>query len=118
MTDPKVLVVDDDAQLRELMQWALLDEGIAVETAADGPEALERIAQAPPRLVVLDMTLPGIDGFGVAAQLRERGIPILMITADGSAARKAEQIGAYRFLRKPFDMRELVEGVRARMRAG
>jgi DNA-binding response OmpR family regulator len=107
-----ILVVDDDRSLRELMQWALLDEGLQVETAADGIEALERIATAPPRLAVLDMSLPGVDGFGVAHALRARKIPILAVTADGNAADKAARAGAFRFLRKPFDVSELVAAVR------
>jgi DNA-binding response OmpR family regulator len=107
-----VLVVDDDAQLRQLMEWALADEGLEVVTAADGVEALERIAVRAPRLAVLDMTLPGVDGFGVAHALRARQIPILVVTADGNAAQKAARAGAYRFLRKPFAMTDLVAAVR------
>jgi two-component system response regulator MprA len=112
-----ILIVDDDPALRELMQWALRDEGFEVRTAADGLEALERIAQAPPRLAVLDMTLPGVDGFGVAHALRARQIPILVVTADGNAAQKAARAGAYHFLRKPFALVELVDGVREGLKA-
>jgi two-component system, OmpR family, response regulator MprA len=108
----RVLIVDDDAALRELMQWALRDEGFEVAIAVDGMEALERIAVAPPRLAVLDMTLPGVDGFGVAHALRARDIPILVVTADGNAAQKAARAGAYHFLRKPFAMAEFVASVR------
>lgn len=108
-----VLVVDDDPQLRELMQMAILDEGIAVETARDGREALERIAASPPRLAVLDVTLPLADGFEVAAALRKLGILIVMVTADGNAAQKAAKMGAFRFLRKPFELRDLLASVRA-----
>jgi two-component system, OmpR family, response regulator MprA len=111
-----ILVVDDDRSLRELMQWALVDEGFEVRTAADGLEALERIATAPPRLAVLDMSLPGVDGFGVAHALRARTIPVLVVTADGEASAKAARAGAYAFLRKPFDMRELVAAVREGLR--
>jgi DNA-binding response OmpR family regulator len=107
-----ILVVDDDPSVRELMQWALLDDGLRVDTAADGIEALERIAASPPRLAVLDISLPGVDGFGVAHALRARSIPILVVTADGNAAAKAARAGAYRFLRKPFDVTDLVVAVR------
>jgi DNA-binding response OmpR family regulator len=85
----RVLVVDDDPQVRELMRWAIADDGYAVDCAADGLEALERIAQCAPRLVVLDVGLPGADGFAVAEALRPRAIPILMVTAHGAAAQKA-----------------------------
>ena len=107
-----ILVVDDDPALRELMQWALRDEGFAVQGAADGEEALATIAVAQPQLAVLDMSLPGVDGFGVAHALRARRIPIIVVTADGNAASKAARVGAYRFLRKPFAMAELVAAVR------
>jgi DNA-binding response OmpR family regulator len=112
MTQPAILVVDDDPQMRELMSWALAEEGFLVEAAADGLEALERIAESPPGLAVLDVTLPGADGFAVADRLRVQSIPILMVTADGSAAQKAARMGAYRYLRKPFAMQDLLTGVR------
>jgi two-component system, OmpR family, response regulator MprA len=108
-----VLVIDDDPQLRELMQLAILDEGIAVETAKDGREALERIAASPPSLAVLDVTLPLADGFEVAEALRRLGVAIVMVTADGNAAQKAARMGAFRFLRKPFELRDLLASVRA-----
>lgn len=109
-----ILVVDDDAGLRQLMQWALEDGGYPVETAADGEQAVARIRQAPPRLLVLDMTLPGIDGFGVAKVLKAiaRDVPILVVTADGGAEAKAARVGAFSFLRKPFLMEELLARVR------
>jgi len=109
-----ILVVDDDPQLRQLMRWALEDGGFQVETAADGRDALDRIAQAPPRVVVLDVTLPGPDGFAVADALRARGaerVPIVMITADGSAAEKAARMRAFAYLRKPFDMAALIAAI-------
>jgi DNA-binding response OmpR family regulator len=120
MMNQAVLVVDDDPQMRQLMQWALEDEGLAVQTAADGREAIERIMASPPGVVVLDMTLPGIDGFGVAERLHAAHadrVPIVMVTADGSAAEKARRIGACAFLRKPFEMKSLLENVRAALAA-
>src|SRR5581483_3997772 len=87
-----VLVVDDDPQIRQSLRWALEDEGIEVETAADGREALNQAAQHRPALLVLDMGMPVLDGDGVVSALRQAEAPlppILLITADGRAAEKA-----------------------------
>jgi DNA-binding response OmpR family regulator len=105
------MVVDDDPQLRQSLQWALEDEGFAVETASDGVEAIAQAATQAPDLVILDMTLPGGDGFQVAAALQAApgmAPPIVMITADGHAAEKASRIGAFGYLRKPFDIADLL----------
>ncbi len=112
---PLILVVDDDPRVREAIRWALEDEGFAVQTAGDGREALVEAAQHPPALVVLDLTLPVLRGDEVARTLRtEHGpsLPILVITADGEAHTKAEQAGAYAYLRKPFEVVELLAAVR------
>jgi DNA-binding response OmpR family regulator len=112
---PEVLVVEDDAHLRQVVEWALADEGFAVALAADGQEALARIRQERPALVLLDMGLPGLDGFGVAAGIRALhggAVPVVVMTADGRAAEKAAQIGAVAYVRKPFDLDELIETVR------
>jgi CheY-like chemotaxis protein len=117
-----VLVVDDDAQVRQAIRWALEDEGLAVVTAADGHEALDRVVEQVPDLVVLDLTLPEMSGYAVARGLRSgraRPLPILLITADGQAPLKARSVGAYAFLRKPFTIDELLDAVRTGLsRAG
>ena len=110
-----VLVVEDDAVLRETVIWALEDDGLRVVTAIDGVDAVQKAAASAPSLVVLDMSLPGLDGFAVAAALRARfglHLPILVVTADGQARQKAERVGAYGFLHKPFDVNVFVERVR------
>lgn len=96
------------------MQWVLEDEGLTVETAADGRQALQRAAEHPPSLVVLDMGLPLIDGFGVAAGLRAHGqdVPILVVSADDRVAEKARQVGAFEALPKPFGVDDLLSAVR------
>jgi DNA-binding response OmpR family regulator len=106
--------------MRAVMQWALEDSGFAVTNAGDGHEALERIAEAAPSLVVLDVGLPGVDGFGVAAELRRThgsAVPIVLVTADGGAAEKAARVSAQAFLRKPFEMRLLVAAVQRCLQA-
>ncbi len=114
-TEAPILVVEDDPQLRRMIRWALEDEGYVVETAADGRQAVEHTARARPALVVLDMTLPVLDGMGVARELRaiyREPPPVLLMTADGRAAEKARSVGAYAYLTKPFDVDELLTLVR------
>jgi DNA-binding response OmpR family regulator len=99
-----ILVVDDDPQVRQLIRWALEDEGMPVELAADGGEAIDCAARRRPALVILDLGLPTVPGNEVAKAMRGAhgdGLRILTITADGSAAEKARLVGAYAYLRKP-----------------
>jgi DNA-binding response OmpR family regulator len=106
-----ILVVEDDPQIRQTIQWALQDEGYHVETAADGEQALQQAARRRPGLLVLDMGLPGLDGAGIADGLRAvytEPPPILLITADGRAQAKAQRVGAFAHLSKPFELDELV----------
>ena len=110
-----VLVVDDDANVREAIQWALEDEGFEVETAADGLQAVERGLARRPDLVLLDLTLPVLDGYRVARHLRAAhgaDLPILAMTADGQAEAKGVRAGAYASMRKPFELSKLLEIVR------
>ncbi|HZR44779.1 MAG TPA: response regulator [Ktedonobacteraceae bacterium] len=114
LADKLVLIVEDDADLRQTIQWMLEDEGFAVETAGDGREALDRAVRKKPSLVILDMGLPIIDGFGVAEGLHATygdGIKILTLTADGRAAEKSKRIGAIGYLNKPFDLDALITAV-------
>jgi CheY-like chemotaxis protein len=110
----RVLVVDDDADMRLTIREVLVDEGLLVEVAGDGREAIERAADEPLALVILDITLPILDGFHVADHLRQQhgALPILAITADGYAAQKARRVGAFAYLRKPFELNELVSLVK------
>jgi two-component system chemotaxis response regulator CheY len=114
--EKEILVVEDDPDLREMVQWFLEEEGFVVKTAGDGREALDCALMNKPSLVLLDITLPAIDGFGVAAGLHKAYggcVPILTMTADGRATEKAGKIGAVGCLCKPFELDALVEAVRA-----
>ena len=121
ITGDRILVVDDEEQIRLFVQRVLELEGYSVVSAADGGEA-ERVALASqPVLVILDMMLPDSNGETVAVRLRETlgpDLPILVITADGHAEAKAQRVGAYAFLRKPFDLDDLLKAVEGQMRSG
>ncbi|MNI18206.1 Heme response regulator HssR [compost metagenome] len=113
---PKVLVVDDDANIRELVRLYLEDEGIEVVQKGNGAEALEYAENHPPDLVVLDIMMPGMDGWALCARLRELGdMPVLMITAKGEPADRIKgfKLGTDDYLVKPFDPMELALRVKA-----
>ena len=116
-----VLIVEDDTDLRQTIQWMLEDEGFVVETAGDGREALEQAARKKPALVLLDMGLPILDGNGVAQGLHSaygNTVRILTMTADSRAAEKAQRIGAVGYLSKPFELDALVDAVRGALASG
>jgi DNA-binding response OmpR family regulator len=113
-TSEPILVVDDDSHVLQMLQWVLEDVGFEVQTAADGTEALTRARLHRPALVILDLGLPLLDGSQVATELRTlygAAVPIVIITADRHAAWKGNQIGASAFLRKPFEITDLVQTV-------
>jgi DNA-binding response OmpR family regulator len=115
----RVLIVDDEATVREVVGQYLELEHFSVMQASNGLEALRLAEETPPDLVILDLTLPGIDGLEVCRRLRAASaIPILMLTARSDDADKLEGfgIGADDYLTKPFNPRELVARVRAIMR--
>jgi CheY-like chemotaxis protein len=107
-----VLVVDDDAAIRELVRQALEDEGCAVATAADGAAALAHLRRAraageAPDVIVLDMRMPELDGWGFAAAYRRDPAPrapVVIMTAATDARRWAAEVAADAYLPKPFDL--------------
>jgi CheY-like chemotaxis protein len=112
---PRILLVDDDVRLRQVIQTVLEDEGLLVEVAGDGLEAVARASARRPALIILDMGLPSLNGQGVASALRAaygtQVAPILTITAGGKAAESARRVGAYAFLSKPFELEDLLTAV-------
>ena len=115
----RLLVVDDDTNLRHTLGYAFKQEGFEVLTAEDGERALASFRQTRPDLVILDVMLPGRDGFEVARLLRrESDVPIIMLTARDSELDKVVglEIGADDYLAKPFSTRELIARVRAMLR--
>jgi two-component system, chemotaxis family, chemotaxis protein CheY len=107
----RVLVVDDDIGIRLSLAALLEDEGYIVETATHGKEALEHIAQRRPRVVLLDMRMPIMDGWAFARELRAQGLdlPLVVMTAARDAAAWAEEVAATAFAPKPFDYPALLE---------
>ncbi|MFC8617770.1 response regulator transcription factor [Micromonospora purpureochromogenes] len=116
----RVLVVDDDRTVSDVVCRYLEHAGYQVDHVGDGAAALTAVAAAPPQLVVLDVMLPGVDGLEVCRRLRERpdGVPIVMLTARGDEADRilGLQLGADDYLSKPFSPRELVLRVRSVLR--
>ena len=112
----RVLVIEDDQAIRSLIAYALGDEGYEVDEAPEGRQALGLIAQRHPDIIVLDMKMPGMDGWEFARLYRERyeaPAPIVVVTAAKDAAQRGTEVDAESWLAKPFDLAELVNRVSA-----
>jgi DNA-binding response OmpR family regulator len=118
----RVLVVEDEKRLAETLQWGLEADGYAVDLAIDGLEGFRLAQEHPYQVIILDIMLPGMNGYRVCGALRERGVttPILMLTAKSGEYDEAEALdtGADDFLRKPFSYLVLTARIRALMRRG
>ena len=115
----KVLVVDDEKPISDIIKFNLEKEGYEVVVAYDGEEALQKVESESPDLIVLDLMLPKIDGLEVAKQVRaKRSTPIIMVTAKDSELDKVLglELGADDYVTKPFSNRELVARVKANLR--
>jgi DNA-binding response OmpR family regulator len=116
----RVLLVEDEPAMRIALQDALEAEGYRVLTARDGQAGLERALKEKPALLLLDVMLPGLNGFEICAQLRRLGnpVPVLMLTAKGTVGDRVAglEAGADDYLCKPFDMAELVARIHALLR--
>lgn len=113
MPDVRVLVVDDEPGIRATVLAMLEIEGYAVAEAMNGAEALAAVESDPPDVILLDMRMPVLDGWGFAKELRRRGhrTPIVVMTAARDAARWAREITATAFVAKPFGYDDLLRAV-------
>jgi DNA-binding response OmpR family regulator len=119
----KILIVDDEDELRQRLRQALSNEQYMVETAKNGDEALDNIADDDSfDLIILDIMMPGRDGLSVLKEIRKEGIntPVLMLTALGDLDDRIRGLdqGADDYLAKPFSMSELLARIRAMLRRG
>jgi len=115
----RVLIVEDEARVSDLLRKELEGEGHDVRQAFDGPSALQMVAEDPPNLVILDWMLPGLDGLAVCRQLRrDHLMPIIMLTARSEEVDRVMglEVGADDYIVKPFGRRELLARTRAVLR--
>ncbi len=115
----KVLVADDDADLRELVAFTLAQAGYLVIKAADGPTAVQQFTQESPDLVLLDINMPGLSGFQVCEAIRRHSrVPVMMLTVRGEEEDlvRALGLGADDYLNKPFSPRTLLARIKALLR--
>ena len=114
----RILAVDDSLTMRELLRSALSTAGYAVTLASDGREALDRLAETPPDVIVTDLNMPRLDGFGLIEAVRSgqksARVPILVLTTETGQDLKdrARRIGATGWIGKPFDDAALVATIR------
>jgi DNA-binding response OmpR family regulator len=119
MSEARVLVIDDDADIRALVGELLRRAGLSVEEAPDGRAGLRAFHQSPPDLVVLDVSMPELDGWATLERIRDLSdAPVIMLTARGSELERVRglQAGADDYLVKPFGRQELVARVHALLR--
>ena len=116
---PRILIVDDDSSISDLLSLYLIKEQYDTKIAADGESALACFDEFNPSLIILDLMLPGIDGYGVCREVRTKSkVPIIVLSAKGDTFDKvlALELGADDYVEKPFDTKELVARVKAALR--
>ncbi len=117
--DKKILVVDDEKPIADILQFNLKKEGYEVHCAYDGHEALRKVEEIQPDLILLDIMLPQLDGMEVCREVRKKyDMPIIMLTAKDSEIDKVLglELGADDYVTKPFSSRELIARVKANLR--
>lgn len=119
MDAKKILIIEDEKSISDIIKFNLTKEGFAVETAFDGQEGFEKAISEKPDLILLDIMLPIMDGFAVCRKIREKSnVPILMLTAKEEEVDKVLglELGADDYITKPFGMRELIARIKANIR--
>lgn len=113
----KVLAVDDSSSIRKMVEFSLKSKGFQVTTAVDGQEALELLAKDKPDVIILDINMPRLDGFGflkkIKAEAANAAIPVLMLSTEGQEAdmETAASLGATHYIVKPFKPSELIAAI-------
>lgn len=119
---PRVLVVDDNEDVRDLLRLHLVAGGFDVEMAENGQQAIDSIASAPPDLMLTDLNMPGMDGFqlieAVRANPSHRNMPIILLTAHNDVAvfRRGMDLGVDDFLTKPVNSKDLLNALNSRLK--
>jgi DNA-binding response OmpR family regulator len=116
---PRILVVDDEARIRRFLCLALEQNAWEAIDAADGPQAVDRVRETDPDLILLDINLPGMDGFEVLRRIREiSAAPVIMLTGRDSEEDRVRglDLGAEDYIVKPFGVREMIACVGANLR--
>ncbi|WP_238882511.1 response regulator transcription factor [Clostridium sp. YIM B02551] len=122
MSSEKIFIVDDEEHILELLKFNFENAGYKVDTATNGVDALKKIKAEPPKLILLDVMLPGMDGYDVCKEIRResatQNIPIIMITAKSEELDKilGLELGADDYITKPFSVREILARVKAVLR--
>lgn len=119
MNQKKVLIIEDEKSISDIIKFNLVKEGFSVETAYDGQDGLTKAISSEPDLILLDVMLPVMDGFAVCKKVRETSaVPILMLTAKEEEVDKVLglELGADDYITKPFGMRELLARIKANIR--
>jgi CheY-like chemotaxis protein len=118
VSTPDVLVVEDDADLATLVEMILSDAGYRVRTAAEGAQALARVEERMPGIILLDMRMPVMNGWEFARAFADRygrAAPIVVVTAAENARARAEEVGADGWIEKPFDLQAVIDAVALRL---
>jgi two-component system response regulator VicR len=119
METKKVLIIEDEKSISDIVKFNLTKEGFEADTACDGQEGLNKALSGDPDLVLLDVMLPTIDGFEICKKIREKSnVPIIMLTAKEEEVDKVLglELGADDYITKPFSLRELIARIKANIR--
>ncbi len=115
---PRILIADDDAFIRRPLEWILSQEGFDAQTAADGDECMEMLRADPPDLLILDVMMPGLDGFEICRRMQDdptlRRIPVVLLSARGREhdRERGMALGAAEYMTKPYSPTDLMQRIR------